>query len=249
MSTKKPAVSKAIVVSSPIESALDQPLSLPALPQVLEHIDQTFEQAKRDGEAELAFQLVDKLATASSIVGPALARALWLISHNWDVLGQGIEVPFEEFALHRFGKEKDTIRRYIQTADFHDSVEKGKKVKTEVKDALKSLPMAAQVRVAQHYREHGALPAEHLKKLSQASSTTEVVDLLKGFRGEPETNGKSPNGIHFVISPEKELLAWVSDGESGDMVRLGILRADDAQDENTMRAFETMKKRLHAEEK
>lgn len=251
MPTKKKAPAatipqRSLVVSEPLESQNDNPLALPELQTVLDRVDNTIQAAKDEDNPEIAFTLVDGLVKTAALVGPALARALWLLSHNWDSLGKGIEVPFAEFAQHRFGKESDTIRRYLQVGDFHDALTRNKALKAETAESIKSLPMQAQVRMAQHYREHGALPVSALKELANASSTKEVTDKLKTLRGEGEgPNAPRANGIRFVVNTSNnELVAWVGE----EMEVMGILRKDTGT-ESAMRARETMLRRLGAEEK
>lgn len=243
---KTPEPQRAMVVSEPLESPLDNPVELPDLKMVLDKVDNTIQAAKDEDNPEIAFAMVDGLVKTAALVGPALARALWLLSHNWDTLGKGIEVPFAEFAQHRFGKELDTIRRYIQVGDFHDALTRNKALKGDIAESIKSLPMQAQVRMAQHYREHGALPVSALKELANASSTKEVTDKLKELRGEGENpNPPRPNGVRFVVNTtNNELVAWVGD----EMEVMAILRKS-TDTEAAMRARETMLRRLGAEEK
>lgn len=145
-----------------------------------------------------ALDFIADLEAVAHASGVGLAVAFHQMLMRWeDFSGETFDTSderqdhFEQVMFEKFGKAKNTIRRYLMAGSFLTSVPSriGRLSDTKKQQIERSLPERAVIdliAVGQYEREHGSLTPTQILEIAEAEDRSTVRRLLRRYRGDEE---------------------------------------------------------------
>lgn len=193
--------------------------------RMFDTVDTTVHKAVVSGNPLLITELADELIRGGQIRGLALAKLFWSMQSNWKIFeAAGIEDDWITFLEVHTGRSRQTITKY---ASMWERVFANTDISEEYKRELAGKDLNSLMRLASLAGE--GIEEETLKKVIEATNSTEAKDIIKKERGEATSSktallifyqlregGQLPPGTLFIRDNGKPVIIGTLDHGSGD---------------------------------